>query len=467
MGTTISTARERKFSAQGKLTDKRGQPVTNVKVKAYDENGRLLASVISDAKGLVVLEADTKPTTIKIVKGNHTIAIKPLEELAIMDGMIDFGKILFVIPPAEWHIEGLVKDKMTGDPLPGLTVQIFDEDSSISGGPFYDPLGESVTDSAGHFGVWFDGHIFEREATWSGEVYPDVMLKIKNSKGVMIHQTPVDVNVNGLGHVCPPYFAHKGKEYVIEIDYVTANINMVGPVAITDIGANGRATYQGIADRPFGGYNTLGGRIWGAQVDRWKLFYAAGFVDSADPRFTGLGPASATPAGFTKLAEGTNKIWDGPIYKWSTTGLDATYTAILVVWDKAGNEYHDTQVLFFHNTVITPPAQILSPAPGANVSKKATGTTLEIRGNASDDYFRQFALYWAGPTQTELTGAGYTPAVGGWTSPVLNGKLADFEIGSKPVGPYLVRLEVWDRTIANDGHDVNIDWTWNTIDISA
>ena len=93
--------------------------------------------------------------------------------------------------------------------------------------------------------------------------------------------------------------------------------------------------------------------------------------NSNDPRFNSLGPSSADPTGFNNFAEGTNKVWDGPIHKWNTSGLEETYTVILVVWDNDGNEYHDTQILFLHNTVITPPALISSPAPGGTLSKGA------------------------------------------------------------------------------------------------
>jgi hypothetical protein len=262
--------------------------------------------------------------------------------------------------------------------------------------------------------------------------------------------------------------AHKGKEYVIEIDYVTVAINTVAFVDVVNINSTGRATsHAGITDRPFAGYTTIGGRIWGAKVDQWKMYYALGFVDSSDARFSGLGPSSADPTGFTMLAQGTNKVWDGPIHKWTTGNLEGTHTAILVVWDQDGNEYHDTQVLFFHNTAITPPAQITSPAPGNTVSK-AAGSTVNIQGNASDDYFWQYALLWAGPTQTELTPANITLSSAGPSQiPVVAGKLGDWDVSKLPEGPYLLRLEVHDRAIRDDDAWTNNDWTWNVFTITA
>ena len=159
-----------------------------------------------------------------------------------------------------------------------------------------------------------------REATWVGEQRPDVLVKVKNPKGVVIHETAVDQNVTGSPHICKGYCPHKGKEYVLEIDYVTVAINIVGPVDVVNINASGHALYNGIDDRPFGGNTTIGGRVWGAKVDKWKLYYAKGVVDSGDSRFTGLGPSSANPAGFNPVAVGTNKVWDGPIHKWNTSG---------------------------------------------------------------------------------------------------------------------------------------------------
>jgi hypothetical protein len=458
---------EEGYSFKGKIIDSKGKPVAGLKVKAYDENGVFLAGAPTDKKGVMDFECGSVPKQIKLVKDNKTIAVRAITDAIIVDKVIDWGDLVIcLIPPDEWHIKGIVKDRMSGDPLQGLTVEVWDVDTSTSGGPYYDPLGTDVTDAAGEFEVWFDRSIFEREATWTGEFLPDVLIKVKNALGVIIHETAVDQNVLGVPHDCPPYCAHKGKEYVLEIDYVTVAINMVGPVDIANINSSGRATYGGVSDRPFGGHTTISGRIWGAKADKWKFYYAQGFVDSADARFTGLGPSDPDPTGFTKVAEGTNKVWDGPIHKWNTAGLEGTYTAILIVWDMNGNEYHDTQILSMHNTAITPPAQISSPAPGGTLSKGAA-STVEIQGTASDDFFRNFSLHWVGPTQTELTTSGIAyPAAGNHTA-VVSGKLGDWSIGSLPAGPYCVRLSVHDRTILNDGGDVRSDWTWNTVTITA
>jgi hypothetical protein len=168
------------------------------------------------------------------------------------------------------------------------------------------------------------------------------------------------------------------------------------------------------------------------------------------------------------VAGGTDLVWDGPIHRWDTTGLEETYTVILVVWDDAGNEYHDTQVLFLHNTAITPPALISSPAAGSTLSK-GEGGMVEIQGTASDDYFLNFALRWAGPTQTELTHAGITYPVAGNHTPVVGAKLGEWDISSLPVGPYFLRLAVHDRAILNDDgiHHKHHDYTWNTLNITS
>ncbi len=455
---------DKKFTIQGKVLDPKGQPVKGLSVKAYGNNGIFLAGASTNAKGGIEFECGSEPKQIKLVSGKVGIGIR---DVAAVGSIIDFGDwVVCMIPPDEWHIKGIVKDSMSGDPLQGLTVEVWDVDTSFSGGPYYDPLGEDVTDAGGEFSVWFNQAMFEREATWTGEVMPDVLIKVRNTQGVIIHETAIDPNVSGSPHICKPYCKHKGKEYAIEIDYVTVAINMVGPVDVVDINPSGRATHGGISDRPFGGHTTISGRIWGAKVDKWKLYYAAGFVDSGDSRFTGLGPASADPAGFNKIAEGTSKVWDGPIYKWNTSAQEGVQTLILIVWDQSGNEYHDTQILFLHNTVITPAAQISSPAPGSVLSN-AGGGTVEIQGTASDDFFRSFHLHWVGPTQTELTSAGIAYPAAGNNTPVMNGKLGDLSIGSLPEGPYCLRLSVHDRTILNDGGDTRSDWTWNTLTIIA
>ena len=67
----------------------------------------------------------------------------------------------------------------------------------------------------------------------------------------------------------------------------------------------------------------------------------------------------------------------------------------------------------------------------------------------------------------ELTNAGFAyPAAGNYT-PVVNGKLGEWNISSLPEGPYCVRLEVHDRTLVHDGASPISDWTWNTITITA
>lgn len=460
------------YRIKGKVIDRKSQSVSDIKVKAYDDRGVFISSASTDKKGIIDFECGSVPKGIKLIMDTKIIGIKDVADIGIVDDVIDLGDVVIcLIPPEEWHIKGIVKDKMSGDPLQGLTVEVWDVDTSVSGGPYYDPLGfpnTDITDAAGEFNVWFDGSVFEREATWTGEQYPDVLIKVKNSLGVVIHETAVDQNVLGSPHDCSPYCSHKGKEYLIEIDYVTVAINMVGPVDVANINSSGRASYNGIDDRPFGGNTTIGGRIWGAKVDKWKMYYAVGFVDSSDTRFSGLGPSSPDPTGFSKVAEGTNKVWDGPIHKWNTSSLEGTHTAILVVWDQDGNEYHDTQVLFLHNTAITPPAQISSPAPGSTLSKGTSGT-VEIQGTASDDFFLGFNLHWVGPTQTELTSASIAYPAAGNHTPVVNGKLGDWDISSMPEGPYCVRLSVHDRAILNDDgiHYKHHDWTWNTVNITA
>lgn len=465
---------EDKFKIRGTVYNTMHQPVANILIKAYDKNNVLIANARTDEKGFLDYECASRPTTIKFINRSKVIASRAIADIASVDNIIDIGKFppLCIIPFYEWHITGIVRDKMSGDPLPGLRVEIWDQDISGSTGPFYDQLWSGdpiITDDNGRFNTWFNTADFTREATSTGEIYPDVLIKIFNKNNVLIFQSPVDQNVIGSPHICPPFCSHKGKEYIIDIDYVTATINKVGPVDSANINASGRAaSFNNILDRPFGGYTTISGRVWGAKVNKWKLYDAAGFIDSDDPRFNGLKSYSADPNGFTKIAEGINKIWDGPIFRWNTIGiLDGVHTVILVVWDQNENEYHKTQITFIHNTPITPSVQITSPAPGSAVKKKAVNDVVDIIGTVNDDFFQDYYAYWAGPTQTEITGNKLDFQVaGGTNTPKNNALVARWDIKDLPVGPYMVRLEAHDRTIVNDGAHTNSDWTWNTIIIA-
>ncbi len=314
-------------------------------------------------------------------------------------------------------------------------------------------MGEDLTDAAGEFNVWFDSSAVELEKSSD----PDVYVLVKNSQNVVIHETDVDSDITGSPHGCPRYFPHKGAEYEIEVDYVTVLLNSVGPVDAASIDGSGYASWDGISDRPFGGITSIGGRIWGAKVDHWKLYYAEGFLDSSDLDLDDLDDLH-------EIARGDNKVWDGLIHRWHTGDLEGHYTAVLVVWDEDDNAYHDTQFLFLHNTAITPPAEISSPPAGSTLSK---GATAEIEGTAWDDYFLMYLLYWVGPTQTELTSSGieYPPA--GNDTAIVDGKLGEWSVSSLPEGPYCLRLTVVDRTIFNDGFYNRKDWTWNTLTLTA
>jgi len=466
---------EDNFRIKGTVYNRMHQPVSDIQVRAYDRNGIFLADALTDNNGFIDFECASRPTTIKFINKSRIIASKAVADTIVSGNIIDIGKYgpICMIPFAQWHISGVVRDKMSGEPLPGLRVEVWDEDKSISGGPFYDPLWKGaplITDEYGAFETWFNAADFTREATWIGEKKPDVVIKIFNSKDILIHQTPVDQNVSGSPHSCFPFCFHKGKEYAIDVDYLTVAINKVGPVNVADINASGRATvFAKIPDRPFGGYATISGRIWGAKINKWKLYDAAGFVDSEDERFNGLKSTSATPNGFVQIAEGMNKIWDGPIHKWETSALgkDEVHTIILIVWDQNENEYHKTQFVFIHNAPITPPVQITSPAPGSTVSKKAAKDVIKIVGIADDDFFQYYHLLWAGPTMTELTDKGINFQIaGGNHTPKDNKLLAEWDIKDLPIGPYVIRLEAHDRTIVDDGIFFNNDWTWNTINIA-
>lgn len=466
-----------KFRIKGVVYNTKHQPAVDIHVKAYDKNGVFIADARTDDKGFVDFESASRPTTIKFISQSRVIASRDITNIAIGDNVIDIGQLppLCVAVLNGWHITGIVRDKMSGDPLPGLRVEVWDEDTSNSAGPFYDPLWKGspiITNDDGRFNTWFNTSDFIRGDLSTER--PDIVVKIFDSKGVLLFQMPVDQDVSGSPHVCYPFCPHKGKEYIIDIDYVTVAVNKVGPIDVANINSSGRAISFGtsplgnpILDRPFGGRTTISGRVWGAKVKKWKLYDISGFIDSDDARFNGLKSTSVDPNGFKKLAEGTNKIWDGPIYGWNTRdAMDGVHTVILVVWDQNENEYHKTQLVFVHNTSITPPVQITSPAPGSEISKKATKNVVDIIGTADDDFFQYYYVHWAGPAQTEITADKLDfKTAGDIEKPKNNALTAKWDINDLPVGPYMVRLETHDKTIVDDGSDWINDWTWSLITI--
>ena len=460
MGARGEKMSEKKYRVKG-IAHEIDKPREGIEIKLYDEKSVFITSGITDKKGKFDITSDIMP---KYYKATYEGAIISTADILLSAlGVADLGVVvLCLIPPEEWHIKGVVRDKMSGEPLNGLIIEAWDIDI---GSPvtYHDPLGEDVTDNAGEFNIWFDASIFQRTATTFNEYYPDIYLKVKIPPDLLIHQTPVDYNVLGTPHDCGIYCIHKGVEYLLDIDYVTAVINKLGPVSTTDIDSMGKATHQGIIDRPFGGNITIYGRIWGSKVVKWRLSYGAGLVDSDDSRFSGLGPSDPDP--FTTIADGTSLVWDGPIYTWSTDA-EGPQTIILVVWDNQGNEFHDTQLVFLHNAAITPPSQIILPASGDTINK-TTSPMMQIQGTASDDYFHSYGLLWAGCSQTELTGANITYPTAGNTTPVVNGLLGTLDIGTFEDGPYVIRLSVHDRTILNDGATTRSDWTWHTITIES
>lgn len=452
---------DNKYRIKGRILDEDKKPLEGLKIKVYDEKGVFLTSASTDKDGKIDFESETQPKFVKVAHKGLILATKVWDIVGTFFDWNDW--IICIPPPDEWHLTGIVREKMSGDPLQGLIVEAFDKD-----GPYTDRLGEDVTDAAGEFNIWFDKTKFERDENtiekWFGGPYPDVFFEVKTAQGVIIHTSEIDKNVRGTPHDCGLYCLHKGKEYILEIDYVTAVINKIGPVPITDVNGLGFASYGGITDRPFGGNTTINGRIWGAKVNKWRLIYAAGVVDSTDPRISGLDPSASNPLGFNTIAEGINKVWDGPIATWGTGNLEGLHTVILIVWDDNNNEFHDTQIMSLHNEVITPPAQISSPASGATINK-ANETDIQIQGTASDDHFLSYSLHWAGCSQTELTNMGITYPPAGNKTPVVGGNLGTWDISGLSDGPYFLRLTVHDRTVLNDGAHTRSDYTWHTLNI--
>ena len=81
-------------------------------------------------------------------------------------------KRLMRVPWVRWHrfkVEGLVRERGSRRPLPGLTVRAFDEDVLAD-----DHLGDAVTDDAGHFEIHFTDEAF-KDLT---EAHPDLYLCI-------------------------------------------------------------------------------------------------------------------------------------------------------------------------------------------------------------------------------------------------------------------------------------------------
>jgi len=452
--------KEKCYEVKGVFVNKEKEPLKGIRIKAYDKKGKFLATGVSDKKGLFKIECSQEPAVVKAVYAGK---IRDTQMVTVIGSVVDLGSwIICWLLLGQWHIAGVVKEKSSGTLLSGLTVEAFDVDYESQGGPYYDPLGECVTDATGRFNIWFYEADFERDEGLFGNQYPDVLLRVRNAKGTIVHETEIDYNVSGTPHDCASFCKHKGKEYTLEIDYVTTGISHVGPVPAADIKNTGLVDYDGISDRPFGGKVTVHGRIWGTQVAKWRLSYGDGFIDSADPR---IGTGGPDP--FNTVAEGTNRVWDGPIASWATGSLEAVKTIILVVWDESGNSYHDTQVVYLHNQNIAPAAEIHVPSAGG-VLRKSDGTSVDIEGIASDDYFRSYGLRWGGCDQTELTSTGisYPPAGNTVAVDSPGGKLGTWDIGALVEGPYFVRLGVSDRTILNDGAHTRMDHTWHTLNIA-
>lgn len=440
-------------------------------IKAYNQEGVFISKGTTNKEGLINLECPQMPSNIKYIMNNSVVNTQNISNLKAENGVISIIVPPFCIHSPKWHITGMVKDKRSEEPLQGLTIEVWDKD--IVGKSTYEELlGESITNQAGRFDVWFNDTDFQRDDTYSNPLIlpkPDVFIKVKNNKGVLIHETEVDNNVSGKCTICSiPLCPHQGKHYLLEIDYVTVNLTQIGPVAVADIDSStGLATYNHIDNRPFGGITTLSGRIWGAEVKQWKLFYAKGFIDSNDNRFNNLKPNSTNPNGFITLKEGTNRIWDGPITNWDTNDLEGIYTVILVVWDTKNNEYHDTQILVIDGVPIAPPAQISSPLTGSTLSK-SNNNIIDIQGTANGKHFLKYWLLWVGSTYTELSRTeDYQidyPNDNNETA-VINGVLGTWDIGNLPNGPYCLRLDVRSRTIYNNDASSKHDWTWQMVNI--
>lgn len=459
-----------KYKLETRILGKDGTPLEGLEIKAFDEKGLFLKSNFTEKGGIIKLECENKPKFITVIDKGKTLSVTELNyndfNLSKNTDIIKPPDIILICfpPPARWHIMGVVKDRTSGDLLPGLRVEASDID--FAGTQVLEQaLGSAVTDASGQFDIWFDTSKFEWTPPNAIEQYPDIILRVKNAN-VILHESKIYWNEMGThkSRQCGWLCAHYGPNaYILEIDYITAAVNKIGPVPIDDINSFGLGNYGGINDRPFGGVVTVSGRIWGSKANKWRLSYAPGVVDSNDPRFNQIDPNLQDP--FTTIAEGTNKIWDGPIKIWQTGNLQGLTTLILVVWDDQGNEFHDTQILFLNNKNISPQANINSPISGSKLIK-ATGTDIDIIGTASDDYILSYELLWAGCGQTELTSSGVTPAVGKYIS-VENGKLGTWNIAQLVSGPYVIRLGVYSKTIYNDGANSIADWTWNTVDIMS
>lgn len=456
---------DKEYKIEGRILRTDKKPYEGLKVKVYDENGVFLASALTDKNGKVDIGCGIQPKYFKVV---HNGMVLYEADFGVAGNVIDVGDMippLYLTPPGDWHIKGIVKDRMSGDPLQGLTVEAWDLDKGTTA-TYNDPLGEDITDAAGEFNIWFDSTVFERDALGNfGEKKPDVYFIVKNAQGVEFLKTKVDENVTGVPHDCSPYWTHKGKEYLLEVDYVTAVINKIGPVQTADIDTKGLASFGKIDERPFGGGVTISGRVWGGKVDSWKLYYVPGSVDSTDTRIAGLGPTDANPPEFKKIADGTNSVWDGPIDKWETADLEGLHTIILVVWDDKGNEFHDTQIVYLHNAAINPPAHISFPAPGSTANRATDGQSIEIQGTANDDHFYSYALNWAGCDHTGLNSDWIIYPPSGNKTPVVNGHLGTWDISQLKDGPYFLRLSVHDKTIVDDGARQTDGYTWNTLNI--
>jgi hypothetical protein len=92
----------------------------------------------------------------------------------------------------QYRITGTIADPVTGLPAGGLVVKAFDRDFFR-----HQPLGESVTDAAGHYRITFGRDQFTGPLIRL-ERHPDILLRVYDSEGRLVHSSADDV-VEGAG----------------------------------------------------------------------------------------------------------------------------------------------------------------------------------------------------------------------------------------------------------------------------
>lgn len=149
-----------------------------------------------------------------------------------------------------------------------------------------------------------------------------------------------------------------------------------------------------------------------------------------------LGFRPAGSGGYTPLSTGSNPVPGCDLIggAWITTGLaDGDYEVRLTAVDACGSGSTVVHTIAIDNTL--PTAQIASPS----ACTRLNGTVV-ITGTADDAHLDRWELAYVGGSQADWT------QIATGTTPVIDGTLGIWNVGSLPRCTYALKLTVWDRS---------------------